>query len=246
MTFHFYHMPKKTQGSNVLSSIASLLPAYAPFVVQYNPTTLNVTHDVKYDCKKRSTSGNSNPKFIHTNPRTVSMELLFDSTGASPSSIGSLATLAEQVGLKTNLDIKRVDVQVQLFMKLAYQISPDDHQPLGIMLSWGTFVLNCRLTSASVNYTMFASDGSPLRARVSVSVKEVIPDTLLQKILSLASPDLSKSVTVKEGDNLQLLCQQVYGNPALYTQVAAVNKLSNYRKLVPGTQLLFPPINASV
>ncbi|HLP10611.1 MAG TPA: hypothetical protein VK177_01700 [Flavobacteriales bacterium] len=231
LTFIFYPDPK--------------LPGVGiPFPVQYNPTTLNINHSVSHDLTDITPKG-AMPKFLSSNPRTVSLELLFDGTGASPSSLESITSLASDAGIPTVGDIKRVDVQVQLFLKLAYQIGSEEHGPLYIMMVWGTFVMTCKLDSASVNYTMFDSDGTPLRARLSISVTEYIDDSLIGKILNLSSPDLSKSVTIVEGDSLQLLCHKIYGNAALYTQVAAVNKLDNYRKLKPGSQLLFPPLTTS-
>lgn len=232
LTFIFYSKPK--------------VPVGIPFPVQYNPSTLNVTHSIKRDKQVKSPAGNNEQKFLNVCPRKVSLELLFDGTGASPSSMGLLANLAREAGIPTIGDILPVSAQVNLFLKLAYQIEGKDHKPNYIMMVWGTFVMNCVLESASVNYTMFDSNGLPLRAKLSISVKEFVPNTLLGKIISLSSPDLSHAVTVVEGDTLQLLCHKIYGNPGLYTEVAKVNKLDNYRKLKPGMQLLFPPINSSL
>ena len=99
------------------------------------------------------------------------------------------------------------------------------------------------LTSANVTYTMFDSNGRPLRAKMNITIEENVSLDLLGKLLSLFSPDLSKSITVKEGDTLPLLCSQEYNDASLYPKVAAVNNLKNYRKLKQGMELLFPPID---
>ena len=90
---------------------------------------------------------------------------------------------------------------------------------------------------------MFAPDGTPLRAKLAISVTEHIDTTLINKILKLESPDLSKAIVVNAGDTLPLLCFKEYGDSSLYPKVAKVNNLKNYRKLEQGMELLFPPIN---
>jgi nucleoid-associated protein YgaU len=47
---------------------------------------------------------------------------------------------------------------------------------------------------------------------------------------------------VQASDTLLLLCEEIYGSPAYYLKVAMVNKLDNFRQLVPGQELFFPPI----
>jgi nucleoid-associated protein YgaU len=43
-------------------------------------------------------------------------------------------------------------------------------------------------------------------------------------------------------DTLPELCNKIYNDSSYYMQVAKYNSLNKYRKLVPGTQLIFPPI----
>jgi hypothetical protein len=38
------------------------------------------------------------------------------------------------------------------------------------------------------------------------------------------------------------MCQQIYGDPRYYLQVARFNGLKNYRRLAVGQELLFPPL----
>jgi hypothetical protein len=205
-----------------------------PYTPMYNPTSFSVSHTVNYDPSKKPTASDMTKKFLSSNPRSVTMELFFDGTGASPSA---------SKGLGVNSGIQDVDVQIQAFLKLAYQISGTIHKPSYMMLVWGTFVMTGVLKSANVNYTMFAPDGRPLRAKMSITVEEHIDTTLLIKLLKLSSPDLSKSIVVKEGDTLPLLCHQEYNDASLYIKVAEVNKLKNYRKLKAGMELLFPPVD---
>ena len=57
-----------------------------------------------------------------------------------------------------------------------------------------------------------------------------------------SSPDLSHIIEVKAGDNLPMLCYQVYKDSAYYLDVARVNGITNFRDIRPGTKLHFPPL----
>jgi nucleoid-associated protein YgaU len=47
---------------------------------------------------------------------------------------------------------------------------------------------------------------------------------------------------VVAGDTLPAMAQAIYGNSMYYLQVAAYNHLENFRNLVPGTKISFPPL----
>jgi nucleoid-associated protein YgaU len=48
--------------------------------------------------------------------------------------------------------------------------------------------------------------------------------------------------TVKEGDQLPELCQQIYNDDSYYIQIAKYNGLDKFRDLTPRSQLIFPTI----
>jgi nucleoid-associated protein YgaU len=47
---------------------------------------------------------------------------------------------------------------------------------------------------------------------------------------------------IKFGDTLPLMCYRIYGDPKYYLQVAEANGLDNFRRLKPGTDIFFPPL----
>lgn len=209
-----------------------------PYTPMYNPTTFSLDYAVEHDEKSQPVASDFSKRFVSMKPRTLNLELMFDGTGASPS-------IAKGAGnaIAVNKGIQDVDTQIQAFLDLAYNISGDSHEPSYIMVAWGKFIMTGVLKTAKVNYTMFAADGTPKRARMNITIDEQVSSGLLTKLLKLLSPDLSKAIIVKEGDTLPLLCFKEYGDASLYTKVAEVNGLKNYRKLKQGMELLFPPID---
>ena len=107
-----------------------------------------------------------------------------------------------------------------------------------LKLTWGALQLICKMTQLDVEYTLFDSDGYPIRAVVTADFIQYVD--LGQKLAKLNSPDMSHLVEVKEGDNLPLMCENIYGDSSFYLQVASANDIIDFRNLIPGQQIFFP------
>lgn len=201
----------------------------------YNPATLSITTSNKFDKTAKLLKGVTKQKFLRRKPRTISnLELFFDGTGTSPSaSTGN--------GINSAFG-NNIFLQLQTFQKIALGIEGVNHRPKFFLFVWGTFVFPGVITSIAINYNLFDSNGIPIRAKATLAVEEHIEDTALNAALRLLSPDLTQSRVVKAGDNLHNLAKEIYNDDSLYLELARVNNLKNYRKLIPGQTLIFPPV----
>lgn len=148
---------------------------------------------------------------------------MIDGTGASKTKIPVLA-------------------QISLFNTVTMKVDGTSHRPNYLIVQWGSFIRECVLKSSSTTYTLFSSEGIPLRAKVNATFIER-KDSEINAIASMfSSPDLTHEVTVKQGDILPLLVYKIYRDQKYYLQVAKFNKLKNFRKLEPNTKLYFPPL----
>ena len=95
----------------------------------------------------------------------------------------------------------------------------------------------------NIAYKLFNADGTPIRAICKASFKGSIEEGLRIAKDNLKSPDLTHHRKLVKGDTLPLLCYKIYGDSKYYIQVAAVNKLSNFRNLKPGDEIFFPPVS---
>ena len=138
----------------------------------------------------------------------------------------------------------KIDVHdtVQEFLEVTGKHDGEIHRPLYLKLSWGALISKCVLKDAEITYTLFKPDGYPLRAKVKATFSENVEDTLRVSEERKNSPDLTHVYTVNKGEHLSLLSQRIYGAPNYYLQIAAFNKLKNYRDLEPGQVILFPPL----
>jgi nucleoid-associated protein YgaU len=98
------------------------------------------------------------------------------------------------------------------------------------------------LSELNVEYKLFRPNGSVLRAVAKAKFIEFIEKEELAAIQNNKSPDLTHIRMVQEGDTLPLMTYRIYGDSKYYLHVAKVNGLANFRKLSPGQQIYFPPL----
>lgn len=203
--------------------------------VYINPDQYTHSYKIIYNNTQAQGSSAGSPEYNRTPSDEVKFQLIFDGTGVVPSTIPGVPPYSED-GIVTQID---------KFMKLAFDYDGEIHSPNFIQLSWGTLIFNCRLSALNITYTLFKPDGTPLRAKADVTFVEYRNQQEIAKEENALSPDLTRVVTVKGGDTLPLLCYGIYGSSTYYVEVARYNQMSGFRELIPGEQLLFPPLGDS-
>lgn len=192
--------------------------------VKINPASYTHDFQVNYDNSTAQGAPGTTLKFKGIPPETISFDIHFDATGAIENN---------KVPVKTQLD---------QFKKVCFVYNGTIHEPNYLIVSWGSLVFKCKLTSLNLSYSLFKKDGTPLRAKASVKFEEATDASLLAKEANNKSPDLTHLIIVKQGDTLPLICNDVYGDCSYYIEVAKYNNMTNFRNLVPGTKLYLPPI----
>ncbi|SHF18672.1 hypothetical protein SAMN05443144_10663 [Fodinibius roseus] len=204
-----------------------------PFPVMYNPERFSESISTRYQPQYEPGDSGEEQAYEHIEGKEVSFEFLFDATGASVNSIQGEA--ASKLG--------GVDAQIELFLKLTHERDEQEHQPPKLTLVWGTFIFDCRLVSADIEYMMFNPSGRPLRAKVDATFKGDRPRVLQAAMDKLFSADLTHVRVVKAGETLPLISEKVYGDPKYYLQIAEINGITNFRNINPGMELILPPID---
>jgi hypothetical protein len=193
-----------------------------------NPESYTIEYKLKFSesDQGQGTSGKQ-LKYEYTEPEEISFEFLFDNTGI--------------------IDGKPRDSIVddlKKFKQVLIEYRGDAHEPRHFKLVWGkNSIFKGRVTEVSITHKMFKSDGTPIRAVAKVKFKSSIEEQKRAAKQDNRSPDLTHVKKVKAGDTLPLMCHRIYGDPKYYLQVAAINRLGNFRSLMPGTEIVFPPLD---
>jgi hypothetical protein len=102
--------------------------------------------------------------------------------------------------------------------------------------SWFT----CICEGIDRKFLLFSPDGTPLRARVTVRLREY--QTIDQMIKRLKSADHTKARVLKRRERLDQISDQEYDSPDEWRRIAEENGLDDPRRISPGKVLRIPPI----
>ncbi|MDJ0694561.1 LysM peptidoglycan-binding domain-containing protein [Mastigocoleus sp. MO_188.B34] len=208
------------------------------FDLPINPEQFSQQFQIEYNRSQANGAQHNDPEYKYTRPQELKLDFIFDGTGVVPD---------KQNPGKFHRDVVS---QLQEFFQLTYTMNPETHKPNFLRLLWGDFSFgygrkngfNCILTNLQVNYTLFASDGKPLRAKLSATFTSYTEQKLRLLEENKKSPDLTHQRKVKAGDTLPLMTYRTYDDSSYYLQIAKVNGLINFRRLATNTDLRFPPL----
>jgi nucleoid-associated protein YgaU len=122
------------------------------------------------------------------------------------------------------------------------QIDPQTHAPPRCTFTWGTFNFTCVVERVGGKFTLFLADGTPVRATLSVTLKEYVDVTVEVQAIPTESSDHTKTRLLGPADTLSGLAAAEYRDPALWRPIAEANGIDNPRRVPPGQFLVVPPL----
>lgn len=158
-------------------------------------------------------------QYVRGNGRSLSMDLLFDT-------------------YEQRRDVRKYTDRVYGLLNIRGPL----HRPPICTFTWGSFNFTCVLERVGGKFTLFLSDGTPVRATLSVSFKEFVEVEVLVRATPTESADHAKTYLVRRGDTLSSIAAAEYGDPARWRPIAEANRMANPRRLPPGTRLVLPAI----
>lgn len=139
---------------------------------------------------------------------------------------------------------KQTDVRDKYVNKLRglAKLDKELHAPPIIKMVWGGDVFTGVMESINVTYTLFTAKGIPVRAKVSLGLKEY--SSVAQQIIAnpTQSPDFDKSWTVRRGDTLSSIAGAIYQDCSKWREIAKANGIEDPRAIAPGTELAIPKL----
>lgn len=154
---------------------------------------------------------------------------------------------SEKLSLEALVDTSDTldDVRVTFVERLRglMSIDPDEHAPPLVAFVWDRPVLTGVLENLAVTYVLFTPDGIPIRAKLTMSIREYRAAAVQAAQTPLHSPTVEKSFVVRRGDTLASISQALYRSPAYWRQLAAANGITDPRRLQPGQVLTAPRLS---
>jgi nucleoid-associated protein YgaU len=191
--------------------------------VQFNPEEYTLNRETTF--AQLAVPGLSGPvvQFVAGNAQTVEMELLVDTTEDNPA--GGPGT-----------DVRNLVRQITSLM----DIDPGLHAPPPALFSWGQMTFTCVVAKVTQRYVMFRADGTPVRARLTVSLHEYRNVELEAKEIKRQTVDYTKVCVVVEGDTLPQIAFREYADATAWRPIAIRNGITDPRRPPVGGVLSVP------
>jgi hypothetical protein len=194
------------------------------FEVQFNPTTLKLKKQNHWDFGSTTGKNLSSATFKGGQPQSQSFDLLFDSTDTGASVLNKFEKLMKLAKVDTTKSDSVTGASEPPFVKV----------------QWGNYIsFTAAIKDFDVDFLMFKADGTPLRAKVTLTLQEVVGDEQSsQNPTSVSEP--RKTWIVQEGQRLDWIAFQEYGDTARWRLIADANGLNDPLNLVAGQVLVLP------
>ncbi len=206
-------------------------PETGSLEVMFNPESYTVSYANEYSKKQAIGSSGNEVTFSKGKNAVIAFKFIFDGTGVADS--GDISFVLKK---------KDVYKEVQNFIALTISINGKIHEPNFLKIKWGDLNFRCRLENVQISYTLFDEHGRPLRAELDATFIGDLKTSKRLRMENKSSPDLTHKRIVKAYDTLPLMCEEIYGSGLYYLQVAKANRLDDFRNLIPGQELFFPPL----
>ncbi|MGY3051892.1 hypothetical protein ACVWYG_000079 [Pedobacter sp. UYEF25] len=203
------------------------------FAAFINPDEITLNYSVLFDDSSANGKTGNAGTFLGTSPFEVTLKFFLDGTNSTG----------------VPLDVKKKIIE---FYETT-SFDGESHRTRFLKILWPGLVwyranqsaFDCVLKTANIQYKLFDKDGKPLRAVITATFTENRTKEEIEKENNKHSADLTHVRVVKEGDTLPAMVYKIYGDVKYYLEVAKVNKLTNFRDLIPGQKLVFPPFGKS-
>jgi hypothetical protein len=206
---------------------------------QFNPTELSFEKSVQFAEIEIPELNAPLQQFVRGNAERLTVELFFDTTDESAAGKARPVTeLTDPVYALT-------------------RTVPEDHAPPIVTFYWGkrgfpghamgdAFASQQRTSfrgvveSVNQKFLLFGADGVPLRARLTVTMREYIALHDHFPEANPKSPDRTHAHVLKERETLASVAWRVYRRPGDWRAIALENGIEDPRRIDPGLRLSAP------
>jgi contractile injection system tube protein len=202
--------------------------------VCFNPKEYSLEKSVEWDAEK-AWSDAPQPEFKAPKPMTLSVTLQFD-------------TYEERSNVRDKWvrKLEKLTMMKQQLPKDGKGASKTDKQkyrPPVILFIWGRFTFKGVIESLSQKYTMFLSDGTPVRAECALKMRSVIDvDVDDDKSQTFSAAGTPSTYSVQQNDRLDLIAASQLGDAGRWAEIAALNDVVDPGNIADGEGKRMPTL----
>ncbi|HEX8652923.1 MAG TPA: LysM peptidoglycan-binding domain-containing protein [Pyrinomonadaceae bacterium] len=211
--------------------------------VLFNPTSYSISKSVSWEPPRPPTTTEGKATGV-TNREFNAPLLQFGGGSSRTLTLNLFFDVTEEAASGKPRDVRNWTNKFVALTRIE-RVGNDPQQPPVCDITWGDgppknsdFPFTGVVTSLSQEFTLFESDGRPVRANLSVIFKEFL---VPEKDKRDNDPEFTTRI-VKRGDTLSSIAAEMYNDPSLWRVIADTNNLADPRRLNIGMALSVPKI----
>ncbi len=218
-------------------TIKPLPPSKLPKIkALFNPNSYSITKSVTWSSAPTGSSAQAGSTAQTTEVKKNAPTLVFGGGGGRQLTLELFFDVTEKIDGQAIGDVR---TKTNDIVKLT-RIERDPGQPPVCEVSWGGsagFFVGV-VSQLTQRFTLFRSDGAPVRATLTVVFTEFLNPEDDQKD---TDPEFTTRL-VKRGDSLSGIAGEIYGDPTLWRLIAEANDVNDPRNLPIGLRLNVPKL----
>jgi hypothetical protein len=193
----------------------------------FNPAELSLSKSNSWDGQTQRGKNAPQLLFKGGSSGSLSISLMFDTTHEG-----------KPVTDYTNTVTKLMDIDTSLKGSGA----GNKGRPPWVQFHWGDFhSFKCVVTSLTLNFTYFSSEGTPLRAKVELTLEQFEPvNNWGPQNPTSGTPVPGEVHRVTKGETLDRISAAHYGDSTQWRIIAEANGITDPLALKPGSLLAIP------
>lgn len=195
----------------------------------FNPEQLTMSRTVSWDGPKSNKANAPSITFGGGESGTLSFDLIFDTTDSG-----------ESVTIYTTKLLMLMDI---------HEFSANEKRPPWVRFHWGDMIsFKAVVTTATIKFTYFAADGTPLRATATgVTLKQMTDEAQWKYALqnpTSGTRQRERQHRVMPGETLDRISYTYYGDSGQWRRIAERNGILDPLRLRVGRMLTVPELQA--
>lgn len=231
-------MTVPAKGSLMVETAPNTFDVYD---IQYNPTELQFEKQAQL--AEIAIPGLDAPlqQYVRGNAEKLTLEIFCDTTDAG------MGLGAQSVTRETDKYYQLVKMIPQLHAPPVVTFVWHDQFPgNAVDTAWGNQRRNSftgMAESVRSRFTLFSPEGVPLRATVTLTLREWRPIEEQLRQLNPSSPDRTHHHILQRGETLSALAARYYERPENWRGIADANRIEDPRRLAAGLSVVVPSIH---
>jgi hypothetical protein len=205
-------------------------------ICKFNPKEYTFSKSNNWSEKPAKGQNTPHLEFSGGAPQNLALQLLFDTYDDYQN---SKVKAGKDVRIPINILLNMMKI-VKKKTNPATKIGEPPH----CQFQWGTLLsFEAVIVSISQKFTLFASDGTPLRAIVDITFKQVADEDKYPRQNPTSGGNPGEHLrTIREGETLPYIAFEEYGDSTVWRHLADTNRIADPRRLRPGDVLMITPL----